>query len=370
MQLQPQRAQGPGLERRAGRCPGGRRRLHRPPQPERHLLGDGRLHQRRAQGSEQAGTNTCGWTAATAVGWQHCPAGEPATAGQFHYDVDTSRHLDSQGVVRVTSTGKVQRRHAARSRSSSPGRVDRLPLLHRLRGRRPGEHQAPYPSRRATQRLRQGSGPTRRKYFWQSAARGLRRDHVQSLGDVLDGKVHFNDTPLMTRQRTRPSSSRATRPSDPNCSVLAHRRRTTAVNCKAVPARTPNLNGYVRREWTPRRSDLPDNSSRVRDLPRLRVHRRHPDQVQVRRHHGRLEHRAWHDGRRARTRRRHQLRHRAPSARRGADRPAGQAERAGPQRHGHLRQERPGTHRGCVPGQIVNGTASGSTSTTSSRRAG
>ena len=49
--------------------------------------------------------NTCGYTAATPAGWQNVQNGNPK-AGQFHYDADSSI-LSSQGVVRLSSTGRV-----------------------------------------------------------------------------------------------------------------------------------------------------------------------------------------------------------------------------------------------------------------------
>ncbi len=79
--------------------------------------------------------NTCGWTSSTSAGWQPVDDTNP-TSPVFHYDVSAAT-LDSTGVVQVTSTGKAARRQPNPAGRRQPRRVDRLPLLHRPRGRGP-----------------------------------------------------------------------------------------------------------------------------------------------------------------------------------------------------------------------------------------
>jgi Tfp pilus assembly protein PilX len=202
----------------------------------------------------KSGTNTCGWTAATAAGWQNVVAGN-SSQGTFHYDVDSSTIL-SQGTIRVTSTGKV--RKASRtvqvlvSRGGSTQYLyytdfeDADPSNQSAYGNNPGGGDV----------VCGASGPTSASYWWQGNARNASNcvEITFVTGDTLDGAVHFNDTPLVSGT---PLFKKAYETSDPAC-------KTAVVaddysGCWRGNSATPGFNGsqptYAAQLY------LPDNST-------------------------------------------------------------------------------------------------------------
>ena len=207
----------------------------------------------------KAGTNTCGWTTSTAVGWQNVVAGRrhagrSSTTTWTQRDLQPGRrprHLDRQGAQRRTRT--IQVLVVAR-------RLDRIPLLHRLRGRRPGEHDG-VPQRCADDVLRQGR-PDHREVLLARAgvAVGRASRSPSSSGDTLDGQVHFNDTPLISG---RPKFLKGYETSDPACKTATP--ATTTPTCWRGIGGSPNFNGNRRAYAGP--LYLPDNSTSFATYP-------------------------------------------------------------------------------------------------------
>jgi len=160
-----------------------------------------------------AGTNTCGWTTATVVGWKQVSLSDP-TVGKFHYDVDPST-IYSTGAVRVSVTGKV----GSVSRTiqvlvSRGGSTDFLYYTD-FEDADPGNLTA-YPAGAPSNNCGK-AGPTSAIYYWPSGRSGCTEITFIG-GDVLDGKVHFNDTPLLTNLGgNSPKFLKGYETADPGC---------------------------------------------------------------------------------------------------------------------------------------------------------
>jgi Tfp pilus assembly protein PilX len=158
----------------------------------------------------------CTWTSSTAPGWVNV-AGSTAKPGQFHYDVDASEFWKN-GSVRLNSTGKVNGiSRTIQVRVSRGGSTEFLYYTD-FEDADP-DNRVSYPSGPATDQCGK-SGPSSAKYWFQTRS-GC--SEIQFAGfDVLDGKVHFNDTPLMGNNGgTRPRFLQGFETADPNCTVAA-----------------------------------------------------------------------------------------------------------------------------------------------------
>ncbi len=200
----------------------------------------------------KAGTNSCGWTTATAVGWQNLQPGNPA-AGAFHYDVDPST-IFSQGVIRVTSTGRVNGHSRTIQVLVSRGGSTDFLYYTDFEDADPANQQA-YPSGAPSDACGK-SGPTKAKYYWQNSSRGCVEIQFAT-GDVLDGAVHFNDTPLMG------GSVKFMKGYETSASTCANTPYNIN-NCKRGSG-TPNLNGTTAK-YAPLLY-LPDNSAQFSTFP-------------------------------------------------------------------------------------------------------
>ena len=179
----------------------------------------------------KTGTNSCGWTAATAPGWQNLSTVNPAR-GAFHYDVDSSA-IFSQGVVRVTSTGKVN--GVTRSVQVLVARGGATDFLYYtdFEDADPANTTV-YPSGAPSNACGK-AGPTSANYWFQGRSGCTEITFVT--GDQLDGQVHFNDTPLMTGT---PTFLKGWETSDPGCKTATG---PTYAGCFRGSA-TPNYNGF------------------------------------------------------------------------------------------------------------------------------
>lgn len=180
----------------------------------------------------KAEANDCGWSAATVPGWVDVQAGVPS-AGQFHYDV-SSVNFWKDGSIWVESTGKVN--DVARTiqvRVSRGGSTDFLYYTD-FEDSDPANFVA-YPPAGSKSLAAGGakydecgkSGASLSKY-WHSGGGSNNRalnDYCQEIqfakSDVLDGAVHFNDTPLMSNSGSgsgsRPTFLQGYQTADPKC---------------------------------------------------------------------------------------------------------------------------------------------------------
>jgi hypothetical protein len=202
----------------------------------------------------KAGSNGCGWTASTAAGWQQLVAGRPAQ-GAFHYDVDASAFY-SQGVVRVTSTGKV--RDVSRTIQVLVSRGGSTNYLYYtdFEDADPANQRA-YPSGAPSDACGR-SGPASARYWWSPGGRSGCVEITFVSGDQLDGKVHTNDTPLMTGT---PTFRKGFETSDPACQTAT---APGYAGCFRGTA-TPNLTGGKAQYVGP--LYLPDTSSQFATYP-------------------------------------------------------------------------------------------------------
>jgi len=150
------------------------------------------------KGPNQPG-NTCGWTTTTASGWVPVVATQP-TGPAFHYDVDSSS-LDKNGTVTVVSTGRVGKE--TRTIEAAIGRGGSTDFLYYtdLEHADPANTTA-YPT--GTTKYFCGSTGAQTDIYWYSPSiSGSNRSNSSCVeigfaaGDVLDGRVHFNDTPKL-----------------------------------------------------------------------------------------------------------------------------------------------------------------------------
>lgn len=169
----------------------------------------------------KAPANGCGWTAATAVGWTVMNAGDP-TGPAFHYDVNASR-LDSTGVVDVKSTGRVGKQ--TRTLQVAVGRGGSTDFLYYT------DHEDADPANKMA--YPNGASPDCSSYWWGKApdapagaraprstySSGSRCSEITFIGgDVLDGRVHVNDTPLLSSLNgVKPQFMQGLETSDAKC---------------------------------------------------------------------------------------------------------------------------------------------------------
>ena len=178
----------------------------------------------------KAETNTCGWNSSTEPGWVNVQAGN-AAAGKFHYDVNTSSFW-KDGSVWVESTGKV--RGVSRTiqvRVARGGSTDFLYYTD-FEDADP-QNLVAYPPGGANSLAQGGAlydecgrrGAALATYWWQGGRRVNNRvcQEIQFAGnDVLDGDVHFNDSPLMSNAGgTRPQFLKGFQMADPDCTEEA-----------------------------------------------------------------------------------------------------------------------------------------------------
>ena len=213
-----------------------------------------------------AGTNTCGYTASTPAGWRDVQPGN-AKAGKFHYDVDPSI-IYSQGAVRLSSTGKVG--NASRTIQVNVSRGGPTSFLYYtdFEDADPGNTTA-YGASGADTNSCGKSGSTLADYYWENANRGSSEDNSNGgpdggcseitfiRGDTLDGAVHFNDTPLITGS---PKFLKGYETSMPTCDDVPY----NVSNCKRGSG-TPNVNG-TKAVWAAN-LDLVDNSNAFATFP-------------------------------------------------------------------------------------------------------
>jgi Tfp pilus assembly protein PilX len=141
----------------------------------------------------KTGTNSCGYTTSTTPGWLNLSS-VTASRGAFHYDVDASA-IYSQGVVRVTSTGKVNGVTRSVQVLVARGGATDFVYYTNFEDADPA-NTVVYPSGATT--TCGGSGPTTASYWYPSYNRNGCQEITFVAGDTLDGRVHFNDTPLIS----------------------------------------------------------------------------------------------------------------------------------------------------------------------------
>jgi hypothetical protein len=183
----------------------------------------------------KAPANSCGWGPTTAVGWTAMNAGDPAGPA-FHYDVNASR-LDSTGVVDVKSTGRVGT--ATRTLQVAVGRGGSTDFLYYT------DHEDADPANKLAYPT--GANADCYSYWWGKApdqpaggraprstySSGSRCSEITFIGgDVLDGRVHLNDTPLLSSLNgVKPQFKQGLETSDPKCQGVVRGNASTYSLC-------------------------------------------------------------------------------------------------------------------------------------------
>ena len=180
----------------------------------------------------RAPANSCGWTASTAPGWQPVVPGSGPLAPAYHYDVETGA-LDSTGTVKITSTGQANGRK--RTLQVTLGRKGSQDYLYYTdhEDADPDNDQAyptPMPARCASYWW--GTSPDGYQQARKNAGTGCLEIRFAG-GDVLDGKVHVNDTPLTATRSdgVKPSFPQGLETSDPACKAVVRTDPSTYKLC-------------------------------------------------------------------------------------------------------------------------------------------
>ncbi len=230
--------------------------------------------------------NTCGWSASTAPGWQNVAVSDPAQ-GQFHYDL---AYESSTGSVRLVATGKVRDTYRTINvRVARGGSTDFLYYTD-FEDADP-ENTVVYPG--GTTPDCGSTGPSAGKYWYEKASgftgslstgnvTGHRNGCTEIAfagGDVLDGRVHFNDTPGMGGatsggKGSQPTFTQGYETADPNCPVIAdlNPARGLCWRYYPYPGNTGTTSGkpYFAASAGAKRAnklDLPDNSAEFINYP-------------------------------------------------------------------------------------------------------
>ncbi len=146
----------------------------------------------------------CGWDADTPVGWVRVQPDDPKSA-EFHYDVD-SRQMD-QFTIWVSSTGRAGNVERTLQAKVTIAGSQRYLYVTDFEDADP-ENTVIYPTGPAHDHCGK-SGTTKAKYWWQPQLNERSKSgapdcvEIQFIAaDVLDGPVHFNDTPLVNGNAT------------------------------------------------------------------------------------------------------------------------------------------------------------------------
>ena len=218
----------------------------------------------------KAEANSCGWNSSTAPGWINVQPGV-ATAGQFHYDVDTTNFY-KDGTVRLDSTGRVNGVNRTLQVRVSRGGSTEFLYYTDFEDADPA-NTVSYPPSGSTRVQCGASGASLAKYWWQDSGRGC--SEIQFGGnDVLDGKVHFNDTPLIGgSSSSRPRFLKGFETADPACTAVKGKGDSsgngTNAGLGACWRSTSSTNPYVGTSGAIPKSALylPDNSDAFQNFP-------------------------------------------------------------------------------------------------------
>lgn len=192
-------------------------------------------------------------------GWKPLDAASP-NLGEYHYDIDPSK-LESEGIVEVTSTGRVG--SETRTLQVGVGRGGSTDFLYYT------DHEDADPNNKQAY---SGTMPARcAKHWW--AGRRTDGSGCQEItfigGDVLDGAVHSNDTLLMTSSGgVKPKFLQGVQTSEPRCKNAVPGTPSTYGNCDRSYSTTSGAGNYGS-SWPQYADpkDLPDNSDEFRNYP-------------------------------------------------------------------------------------------------------
>lgn len=202
-------------------------------------------------------TNTCGWNSSTATGWLPVDVRNTTNAaGYFHYSVDGSKQ-DTEGTVRITSTGRVN--GVYRTIEVTVGKGGSSDFLYYT------DFESMDPAISGTTRPECGAnGSSSAKYSWQGRS-GCTEIRFAA-GDVLEGRAFSNDSVLSVGGRFLSGIESA----NPSCNDVVADDRGTWSRClrngSTYTASGPNATfGQAPSYANP--VYLPDTSARFTSLP-------------------------------------------------------------------------------------------------------
>jgi hypothetical protein len=203
------------------------------------------------------GTNTCGWTAASPIGWTNVRAND--SEAQFHYEVNTATAA-SGGGIRLTVTGRARDELRTLQVRIGKGGSTKFVYYTDFESADPANRTAYSPS--GSNKTQCGSaGTASAKYIW-SGRTGCSEIQFAS-ADVLDGKVHFNDTPLISNNAT---FQKGFETADPDCKGVTRDDDWEGCFRASGSNAVPNIPSGQYAEY----ADLlylPDNSDALLDTP-------------------------------------------------------------------------------------------------------
>ena len=198
-------------------------------------------------------TNTCGWTATTAVGWQPV---RPGSAGprdaSFHYAVDAT-NKGTQGTVVLTVTGRVNKVYRTVQATIGRGGSTDYVYYTNYESADPSNVQA-YGTG-GTQTPTCGAGDSSGAKYWYDGRNGLNCVEITFIsGDTLNGAVFTNDTILSDGA----TFSKGVETGDTKCQSAGTTAASWNTSCLRSGS-TANFNGIKPQYATPKYLD--DNSA-------------------------------------------------------------------------------------------------------------
>jgi hypothetical protein len=144
-------------------------------------------------------SNACGYTGSTSVGWVEVQPGDPGS-GEFHYDVNSTQ-MD-QFTILLSSTGRAEGVMRTLQAKITIAGSQRYLYVTDFEDADP-DNRVVYPSQAPHDHCGL-SGTTNAKYWWSPSPNERSKSGSPDCveinfvsGDVLDGPVHFNDMPLV-----------------------------------------------------------------------------------------------------------------------------------------------------------------------------
>ncbi|MCW2713549.1 MAG: hypothetical protein JWN88_596 [Frankiales bacterium] len=221
------------------------------------------------QGPAAPTPNSCGWGPTSPVGWQPINPGDP-NGPAFHYDIDVSE-INAQGVVDVRATGRSHLGGESRTIQAAVGRGGSTDFLYYT------DHEDADPDNEISYPGTMSAACY--AYWWGKAPDGAATTPRSSTssssgcseitfigGDVFDGPVHTNDTPLFSANSSGklPEFKGGLQTADPKCKLSSRTPSSTWKNCDRT-AKSANYGSsypqYAKELY------LPDNSSAFAAYP-------------------------------------------------------------------------------------------------------
>lgn len=208
--------------------------------------------------------NSCSWSSSTPAGWTYLSASGTPKRAAFHYDIDASQ-LDYSGTIDVKSTGEVN--GVRRTQEVAVGRGGSTDFLYYTDHEDADpDNQSAYPSTMSNTCYPYWYGISPDSPSNTKSPRSNNGTNCQEItfvtGDVLDGRIHTNDTPLTSGS---PEFKQGLETADPACKQAVPTNASTFKYCNRSRSGTVNYDSSYPRYADPLYP--PDNSAGFAGFP-------------------------------------------------------------------------------------------------------